>query len=298
MDSTQLETFLTIVEYRNYSKTAEVLNVTQPTVTARIKNLENELNCKLFQREGKNVVLTLEGEVFIEYATKIITYMNNSIEAVRKSKTPIIKVGFCPGVSSSFILETVGALKENNILLSITEGEDSIPLIDKVKKGELDLVFVRNLVSYEEDLVSEYLFDDKFVLILGENHRLADQETITLDDLFLETLICYSPNHPVWSSIEQKLEGIPDLRRIQVKNQDILKTFVKNNWGISFSPFLGIDESEKNQIITKEIDEISSIPNKVNVIYRKNSLIEKYLKKMIYSFIGHEVKTNRIPSEV
>ena len=55
MDNSQLETFLAIIEHRNYSRAAESLNVTQPTVTARVKNLENELNCKLFNRDGKNV---------------------------------------------------------------------------------------------------------------------------------------------------------------------------------------------------------------------------------------------------
>ena len=81
MDTNQLETFLAIIEYSNYSRAAEFLNVTQPTVTARIKNLEHELNCKLFDREGKNVSLTKEGEVFVEYATSILTYMEHSNEA-------------------------------------------------------------------------------------------------------------------------------------------------------------------------------------------------------------------------
>ncbi len=81
MDNSQLETFLAVIEYQNYSKAAESLNVTQPTVTARIKNLEDELNCKLFKREGKYVVLSNEGRVFVEYATSILTYMNHSKEA-------------------------------------------------------------------------------------------------------------------------------------------------------------------------------------------------------------------------
>ena len=62
MDNSQLETFLSVIKHQNYSKAAQFLNVTQPTVTARIKNLENELNCKLFNRDWKNVSLSNEGK--------------------------------------------------------------------------------------------------------------------------------------------------------------------------------------------------------------------------------------------
>ncbi|MCQ6279943.1 LysR family transcriptional regulator [Bacillus sp. EB600] len=289
MDTNQLETFLTIAELKSFSKAAEILNITQPTVTARIKNLENELNCYLFQRQGKDVTVTPQGQIFFEYCSKIINYMNNAKDAIDQSKAPILKIGFCSGLSSSFILESISTLKSDQLKVNVTEGENSAALINKVKNGSIDAVFVRNLVSYDDDLVTEYLFDDLFVLITGKNHRLADQENITLDDLIYETLICYSPDHPIWSSIEQKLTRLQQVSRLEVENNDMLKTFVKNNWGISFSPLLGIDESEKDQIATKEIKEISEVPNKVYVIYRKNSLTESYIKKMVYSFINHQM---------
>ena len=87
----QLETFLAVIDLQNYSKAAEYLHVTQPTVTARIKNLENELNCKLFDRDGKNLSLSKEGKIFQEYATSILTYMNHSLEATMTSMSPLLK---------------------------------------------------------------------------------------------------------------------------------------------------------------------------------------------------------------
>jgi DNA-binding transcriptional LysR family regulator len=289
MDTNQLETFLTIVEYRNFSKTAEILNITQPTVTARIKNLENELNCLLFQRQGKDVIVTPQGQIFFEYCSKIFNYMKKAKDAIDQSKAPILKVGFCPGLSASFILESLSVLKNDHLKVTVAEGENSETLIKKVKSGSFDVVFVRNLVSYDDDLVTEYLFDDKFVLIIGKTHRLAKKENVILEDLIYETLIGYSPEHPIWSSIEQKLAILRQISRIEVENNEILKTFVKNNWGVSFSPLLGIDDSEKNQIITKEIKKLNEVPNKVYVIYRKNLLTESYIKKIVYSFIKHQM---------
>jgi DNA-binding transcriptional LysR family regulator len=59
MNKMQCGTFLVIVKTRSFAKVAEELNVTQPTVSARIKNLENELNCKLFKKVGKDMMVTI-----------------------------------------------------------------------------------------------------------------------------------------------------------------------------------------------------------------------------------------------
>ena len=88
MDQIQLETFLAITKHHSYSKAAETLNVTQPTVTARIKNLEEELVCQLFERVGRQIMLTEEGTVFLEYATSILTYMNQSREVTKSAQIP------------------------------------------------------------------------------------------------------------------------------------------------------------------------------------------------------------------
>ena len=79
----------------------------------------------------------------------------------------------------------------DHLNIKIIEGQDSVILNEQLLSGELDLVFTRNLVSHKPDVNSEFLINDQFVLICEENHRLANQSEITLNDLQGETIIWY-----------------------------------------------------------------------------------------------------------
>jgi len=291
MDQIQLETFLSIAEYKSYSKAANILNVTQPTVTARIKNLENELVCKLFNRVGREIILSDEGIVFLEYATSILTYINHSKEVTKSSKYPNIRVGFSPGYSYSFITELIASIVAiENLSITIIEGEDSVSLNEQILAGEFDLVFTRNVLSHKPELISEYLFENKLIAVMGETHPLAKHKSLTLENLQGETIISYRRHTALWTEIEQQLIGIPDIKRIEVANNEMLKTVVGSGLGIGITPSLGIDKRIDTKLVVKKIEGIGNIPNKVYVQYRKNSLIVKPIKKIIYSIINHELE--------
>jgi len=291
MDQIQIETFLSIAENKSYSKAANILNVTQPTVTARIKNLENELVCKLFERVGREIILSDEGVVFLEYATSILTYINHSKEVTKSSKYPNIRVGFSPGYSYSFITELITSIVAiDNLSITIIEGKDSVSLNEQILAGEFDLVFTRNVLSHKPEIISEYLFENELIAVMGETHPLAKHKNLTLNNLKGETIISYHKNTPLWTEIEQQLIGIPDIKRIEVANNEMLKTVVGSGLGIGITPSLGIDKKVDTKLIVKKINGIGNIPNKVYVQYRKNSLIVKPIKKIIYSIINHELE--------
>src|SRR5207247_2368948 len=127
-----------------------------------------------------------------------------SKEATKHSKFHHIKVGFSPGFSYSFITQLITSiLSIEDIEVSIFEGKDSLTLTEQIASEEMDLVFTRNLTSYKPHILSEFLFDDKLVLICGKQHRLANLNMIAPEDLAGETLICYQRHTPIWTEIEQ-----------------------------------------------------------------------------------------------
>lgn len=290
MDTSQLETFLAIIEYKNYSKAAEFLNVTQPTVTARIKNLENELNCKLFDREGKNVTLSTEGKVFVEYATGILTYMKHSKEAATASKFPSIKIGIAPGFSYSLITKLIRSIISiDHLSITIIEGENSVRLNEQILSGELDLVFTRNAVSHNPNIVSEFLLDDKIILVCGKNHRLAKKDKLTLNDLQDETLIWFLRNTPLLLPVDKQMIGISNIKHIEVGNNEMLKEVVGSGLGIGVTLLLGVDEEDKNKIVIKDIEELDTIPNKVYVQSKRQLLADKPIKQIMYSIMNNDI---------
>ena len=72
MNNTQLETFLKIADTKNFTSAANMLGYAQSTVTTQIKQLEEELGCLLFERLGKSLTLTREGEKLTEYAERML----------------------------------------------------------------------------------------------------------------------------------------------------------------------------------------------------------------------------------
>jgi len=84
MDTNLIKTFISLAETKNFNKTAENLYISQPTVSMRIKQLEDELGQTLFDRDKRNVELTAAGYAYLQYANKIIMLLNESQISMRK----------------------------------------------------------------------------------------------------------------------------------------------------------------------------------------------------------------------
>lgn len=289
MNDSQLQSFLSVAKYRSYSKAAEVLNVTQPTITSRIKALENILGCNLFKRIGHEIFLTEEAKLFISYAKNILIYMNHSKEIVNMIKEPTIKVGFSPSYSYSFIVEILKTVKlAGNVNIEVIEGYDSVSLNEMALAGEVDLIFTREALPARHDIISEYLFDNPLVVVIPKNHRLNKKKYLLLNDLNGETIISFRRNSPLWELIDQHLIGVQNLTRIDLDNNEMLIQAVANGIGIGITPILTIDQKyRQHKVKIYEIKEIYNIPNKVYVQYRENPRIKSLTKKIVYSIINY-----------
>jgi DNA-binding transcriptional LysR family regulator len=288
MDYDQLNTFLTVCKVTNYSRAAERLNVTQPTVTARIQNLENELNCKLFHRLGRTIVLSKEGEILSRYAEKILNYMNEAKESISLIANPRLKIGFSPGFSSGIVLDALHIFEStHNLMLKIIEGQDSNDMVNKVLNKEIDLAFVR-IFSPHPELAARHICDDKLIFIVGAEHRLANKSKITKEDLMGETMICYLRHTPIWSKIEEKLVGV-EIKRIEIGTLEMLKSMVLNNWGFSIIPSLSLEKDEKHQLCIKPFEVSDDISNKVIAVFHKDSSNMQNIQLFIQSFSNHLV---------
>ncbi|WP_404451924.1 LysR family transcriptional regulator [Virgibacillus necropolis] len=289
MNESQLQTFLTVAEYKSYSKAADALNVTQPTITSRIKALEEILECELFNRIGHEIFLTEEATMFIDYAKNILIYIKHSKEITNIVKDPVIKVGFSPGYAYSFIIELLKTIKSiGKIDIQVIEGNDSVSLNERALSGEVDLIFTRDVLPNNHDIISEYLFDNNIVAVIPAGHHLCDKDTLDVEDLNEETILSYRRNSSLWKLVDQQLIGAHNITRIDVANNEMLLQAVSNEIGIGIIPELGIDERFKEEVKIRKISQIDDIPNKVYVQYRESSQIKTLAKKIIYSIINHQ----------
>lgn len=274
MDNEQLLTFIAVSELKNYSRAADHLNVTQPAVTARIQKLELELDCKLFNRNGKKIILTEEGKVLLPFARKIVNYMNEAKQTVDLLKVPSLSIGLSPAISQSLIFQVLSLMKEeHDLLFDIVEADDSLEISKMISEGQIDIGLIRNVVPFT-NLESKSLFHEKLKFIVSKTHELADKEEIKLKDLIGQTMICYRRQTPIAVKIDERLVGVENLQRIEVGGFEMVKLMVKNNWGFGIIPelALGIDtDMIKQDYEVIPFPEFENLNFNVTGIYKDDS---------------------------
>ena len=114
MNIENIEAFVYINHYGSFNKAAEVLFLSQPSVTARIQSLERELGCKLFDRLGKQIVLTDEGRKFLPYAQQVLQVIQKGKQKIqqRRSTPDALRLGSTVSVSNYVIPDFLPKIKE------------------------------------------------------------------------------------------------------------------------------------------------------------------------------------------
>ncbi|MDO6446380.1 LysR family transcriptional regulator [Colwellia sp. 1_MG-2023] len=167
MDYIVGKTFLTICELGTFGAAANALNVTQTTITARIKSLESELNCTLFTRNKSGAVLTKNGEHFKSYARQVVQTWDAA-----KRDLPLpdnAKNSLAIGVDLTLWNPIAAALlamlnKEAAELAITIEVGDKKQLNEKVRSGGLDVALVHQ-PEYSSRTIVEHLLDEKLVRV-------------------------------------------------------------------------------------------------------------------------------------
>lgn len=169
MDIKQLETFVEVVSSKNFSKAAENLFLTQPTVSLHIKALENEFNTELIKRSTKDFEITADGEKLYSYALRVLSIKDKINEALLKTKKTLLKIGSSSAISVSDLPNIISNYhKEKSEIKFDILSSDSLDIIKKVNDGVLEIGFVGSK-SNEYDLQFLPFTSDELMFILPNN---------------------------------------------------------------------------------------------------------------------------------
>ena len=181
-----LKLFVTVVEYKNFSRAAEELYMSQPSVSLQIRNLENELGSKLMNRSSKHLELTQSGEIFYEYAKQMLLLYDKAkqeIDQLTNIVTGSLKVGasytlgeyILPFVLAEFAVQ----FPTVDIEVSIDNTEE---ITQAVRANHLDIALVEGEVSHS-DIDVRPLMEDEIILVVPNQHPLAKLPIVTADHL-------------------------------------------------------------------------------------------------------------------
>jgi len=175
MDFRQLEAFVNVARYRNFSRAGKALFLSQPTISLHISNLEKELNTALFDRTSKEVNLTPAGAEFLNYALDMINMKNRAIHNIISSQKKISgSIRISTSTTPSLVLLPNAIEKFQSLhpeVKFIIEEKSSQDILEDVCSLSSDLGLIGMQVENER-FISQPLFDDELVFICSENTPL------------------------------------------------------------------------------------------------------------------------------
>ena len=258
MNNTQLETFLKLVETKSFTATANMLGYAQSTVTTQIKQLEEELGCLLFERLGKRLVVTTEGEKLIVYAQQMLKLQREILLEVSASKIPsgLIKLGvsesFCYNRLPECLMQYKKAYPGMDIQLQFID-HDTFPAL--LKNGALDLVYTLNPIIENPELKMIYKEKETLDFFASPDHPVAKKKRVKEKDLEGIPLLLTSHNCSFRHMLLQDFIDHQITPRIEMEtsSKEILKQFAINGLGIAFMPSMVATKEVKSGIL-KRID--------------------------------------------
>ena len=192
MEFRHLRYFLAVADALHFTKAAEGLHVSQPALSAQVKQLEQEVGVPLFDRLGRSVQLTRAGTIFREHAGRALREMELAQAAIAEEEglqRGALTIGVVQTVNAYLIPEIVARFSTLHPQVSLKLDELSGPDIEAgVGNGSLDMGI--GFVPVTSDRIeSQSLFEEDFVLIASPRHRLAKRRQLALSALTDESLI-------------------------------------------------------------------------------------------------------------
>lgn len=285
MDINQLNTFLTLSKMKNFTKTAELLGYAQSSITVQIQQLEKELGVKLFERIGKNISLTAEGNTLIPYATKILSLSANMKEAVVPSDEAhgSITIGASESLCIYRLPKIIKAYKERHpyidIYLKLLKCNQFIPFLSD---NSVDIAFSIGDRIDQETITSVLELPEPIMILASPNHPLASKDCLSLMDFDQEAFILTEHGCCYRGAFERDLMNVNIELKTVLETDSIqaIKQTAMSNLGICVLPKIAVAE----EIIQKTLIPLAYKNNYTivsQIIYHKNKWISPILADFI-----------------
>lgn len=289
MDIHHLKVFLSVFKNKSFSRASEELYLTQPTISDHIKTLEEELECKLFDRLGRTILPTKEAEILYAHATSILEKVNtlkDTFNKLKKEVTGDLVIGastipgtyLMPHVIADFRKKYPGVSVQ--VAISDTKG-----IINKIIKHELLLGIVGSKISNSPLNFLPFIEDE---LIIVASPSLTVKSTLHLDELTNIPMVLREEGSGTRKEMEKILEG-KGLNMDNIKiagifgSTDAIKQAVKSGLGISIVSKLSVADELKHKILKEiKLDNIQMKRKFYIVIHKKRTLPLAYSIFMDY----------------
>jgi len=258
MEIHQLRYFVAVAHLGSFSRAAEKCFVSQPSLSQQIQKLERSLGQRLFERLGRQVLLTEAGRRLLDRATTILAALDDTEKLIRDSDVQAgghLEVGAIPTIAPYLLPPVLERFLSEYPRVEVTVQEDvTAHLIESVAAAELDLA-VLTLPIADDRLQSEPLFSEPLLVALPQRHPLARKRQITLEDISDERFIVLREMHCLGEQILSFCRANDCQPRVVCRSAQIatIQALINAGQGISILPDMARRIDRDGQRVYREL---------------------------------------------
>ncbi|HEX3012099.1 MAG TPA: LysR family transcriptional regulator [Syntrophomonadaceae bacterium] len=286
MELRQLKIFVTVAEEKSFTRAAQIMGYAQSNITAQVRLLEEEFDTRLFERLGKKIALTPNGEKLLYHAKRLLRYASEIQEAMTCSTEPngILNIGIA---ESLCIFKLPALLKEYSRLypqvkLVIRQGTP-LDFARWLRENTIDVAFSLDQVINDDDLITKTLCKELMIIVGNNEHPLIAKGYIELKDIAQESFIYTERNCSYRSVIENYLADakIKPGSSYEFDSIEAIKQFVLSGLGIALLPYAAV-ERELSTGIMVDLNLIEpKIEMYTQIVYHKSKWLSPTLLSLL-----------------
>ena len=289
----QLNYLCAVAKFRHFGQAAKSCHVSQPTLSAGIAELEDNLGITLVERDNKNVLLTDVGQSIVARAQRILTHVDDLVslaESAGKPFTGSLHLGVIPTIAPFLLPQFLPRFRKKYPDCQLFIREDlSANLVERLRAGELDVVLLA--LPYPTDgLEIEHLFHDEFLLAYYEQHPLAEKSPLLSSDLQGRDVLLLEDGHCLRDHALEacRLSERDVTAPYQATSLNTIVQMVANQIGITLLPKMALDGKilAGTQVKTRGFEK-EIVQRSIGLAWRKHSpRREEFL--LLGEFIGQQ----------
>ncbi len=288
MTLNQMYYFCEVCKLQNITKASQVLNVSQPTISIAIRDLESETKLNLFHRQGKKIIITQDGyKLFVKISNILSQIHDLNDEINRMTNRNRIRLAIPIQIGTIFLPRILGDFKNKfpsiNLDIIETGGIDSLNLLENDK---IDLAITNYQAEFSNMFVYHKFFSSECCFCTYKEHFLAGKEILTFEDIAEEKLVMLDSSFFICKMINDLFKSKKTTPNVIYYSPHLhtIKNLVKNKIASTF--LLRQAVSSQDEIILKGMSEpilIDSgiVTKKGRQLYPDELLLIKYLKAMV-----------------
>ena len=284
MNLRDLKYLVALADHKHFGRAAAACYVSQPTLSTQIKKLEDELGVPLVERAPRKVMLTPAGRDAAERARRIVAEVEQMKEAARRSQDPeagTVRLGMFPTLGPYLLPHVVPRIRARfpHLELLLVE-EKSDVLLSRLREGKLDAGLLALPVA-DDQLHTEFLFEEPYVLAVPESHPLAQRGSLTLAELSHQQLLLLEDGHCLREQALDvcRLSGANEKSEFRATSLETLRQMVAADVGITLLPTLAVKPPVARSPNIHLLGFSDSHPSRrIAMVWRKSSAMSGFLQ--------------------